>query len=432
MPAQAESRIGLIAGGGAIPIEIARSIEARGGSVHVIAIAGDADPALFAFPHTVVAWSELGRAIAALKAADVSDVLLVGTMARPKLSTARFDLALFSILPSVLKVLRQAGDDALLRTCIELFERRGFRAVGVRDVAPELLIAAGPIGSRAPTVADEADIALGLRVIAALGRFDIGQAAIVSEGVVEALEGAEGTDAMLTRTAAARARLDVPSDRRRGVLVKRPKPGQDLRVDLPAIGPGTATAAAMAGLTGIAAMHGYVLTAKRDEMIDKADAAGVFIAGVEAPLAYGASGDGAVAPQEFSEIGAVTLSTATRNDAALGVRVLRALADLNTGSALIVRKSRVVAVGASEPAADVLRRDAAYRKPGRNSRKGAAVIGSGANVDADLIAAAAAAGVAALIITPEHKAAIVRRSQLLATANSLRLALAVASREATR
>lgn len=418
----------MVAGGGAAPVEIAASIIKRGGAVHVICIDGDADAALHAYPHTIVKWSELTRAISALKAANVADVLLVGTMARPKFWTAKFDLAFFSVIPAVLKVLRQGGDDALLRTCIALFEKRGFRAIGIRDAAPDLLMPPGAIGAHRPSAGDEADIALGLRLIAALGRFDIGQAAIVSEGLIEAIEGAEGTDAILKRVAAARRVAGRPSAARRGVLVKRPKPGQDLRVDLPAIGPATATAAAHAALAGIAAMQGHVVIADRDELVRRANAAEIFVYGVDAPLdADAAALEG---EPEMMELGAVMLSSAARADALLGTRVLDALAEFGGGSGLVVRGRRVMAIGASEPAVEVFRRDATFNTRGVNSRRGAAVVGRGAPVDEALITAAAQAGAAAVVITAEQEAAIIDRQKILASANSLRLALVVASQRA--
>lgn len=415
--------IGLIAGGGAAPVEIARSITSRGRDIFVVAIRGDADPVLLAYPHAVLGWSELGRAIAALKNANVADVLMVGTMARPKLSTARIDLSFLRFLPDVLRILRQGGDDALLRTVIRLFESQGFRAVGVRDVAPDLLMPAGALGAIEPAAGLAADIALGLRLIASLGRFDIGQGAIVSRGEIEAIEGAEGTDKMLARVEVARRAAETPMACRRGVLVKRTKPGQDLRVDLPAIGPGTATSVAAAGLEGIAAMRGHVLTAQRSDLIARADAAGIFVCGVEAPVS--AEEPSADAEPSLIELGAVTLDGAARADAVLGVRVLAALGAFRTGSALVARRRRIMAIGASESAIEVLRREALANARGPNSRRGVAIIGGETRVDEALIAEAAKAGVAAVVALRAVDAS--ERPRLAAAANSLRLALVAAS-----
>lgn len=426
MPADAPARIGMIAGGGAVPAEIAQAIIDSGADLYVIAIDGEADAAILEFRHKSFGWFGVGRAVKELRDAGVSDVVLVGTMSRPKLSSARIDLSFVKALPAILKILRQGGDDALLRVVIDFFERRGLRVVGVRDVAPGMLLPEGRLGLRAPLPADDADIALGFRLIAALGRFDIGQAAIVGGGRVIAIEGAEGTDAMLRRAAGLRGEEALASEGRSGVLVKRPKPAQDLRIDLPAIGPGTAIAAGAAGLAGVAAEAGYVITANRGEMIAAADEIGIFVLGVaggrEAAQDPEVTTLAPKAPVTFKHIGAVSIQHSARDDAELGLGVLSVLRDFATGSALVVRRGRVMAIGASEPALDVLVRDASYNsKP--NRRRGAAVIAASELVDGALIEAAAEAGVAAVVLQPEHLAAARNISALAATANSLRIAL---------
>ncbi len=348
------SRIGIVAGGGNFPVEIARSVTARGEKLHVIMIEGDADDALRAFPHTVVHWSRLTRAVKALRGAGITDVMLVGTMARPDMKKARPDMALLTSLPAILRALTAGGDDALLRGILGLFEARGFRVVGAARVAPDLLIGEGALTALLPSPRDDADIARGLALIRALGRHDIGQAAVLSGGTIEAIEGAEGTDRMLTRLAAQRG--GDASRRRDGVLVKRPKPGQDLRVDLPAIGPGTVARAIYAGLAGIAAMSGHVLVGERLALIGAADAAGLFVTGVS-------DADDAETGHETADervgtigLGAIKPKAALNRDIARGVNVMRVLERFGTGSALVVRKKRVLAIGASEPPCDVLAR----------------------------------------------------------------------------
>ena len=247
-----------------LPREVAHSVVNRGGSVHIVMLEG-ADPALETFPHTRVNWAQLGRATAALKRAGVREILVLGAGARPSFRNARPDFAFIRSLPAVLRLLKAGGDDAVLRGLLGVLEAQGLTVVGVGDVAREQLIAEGALTEHSPSPEDAADIEKGFALIAALGRYDIGQAAIVTDGRIEAIEGAEGTDRMLKRVAEARRIADRRG--RRGVLVKRPKPGQDLRVDLPAIGPNTVRNADAAGLAGIAVMAGHVLAAKRSEMI---------------------------------------------------------------------------------------------------------------------------------------------------------------------
>jgi len=271
------NRIGIIAGSGSLPREVAESVVARGGSVHVVMVDGAADASLAMFPHTVVNWAQPGRATAALRQAGVRDVVMLGGYRRPNLRTARPDLAFFQMLPAVWRLLRAGGDDAVLRGLVALFETRGLHVVGVADVARDLLIGDGPQTQREPSPQDRADAERGFALVAALGRYDIGQATVVANGRVEAIEGAEGTDRMLKRVAEARRGLGGSA--RGGVLVKRPKPGQDLRVDLPAIGPSTVENAASAGLSGVAVMAGHVLCAERARVIAEANARELFVAG---------------------------------------------------------------------------------------------------------------------------------------------------------
>jgi DUF1009 family protein len=154
---------------------------------------------------------------------------------------------------------------------------------GAHEVAPEILAPKGPLGRLAPSAADQADIALGFDYLTAAGRFDIGQAAVIASRHIVAVEAAEGTDAMLARVLALRGegRIHAP----RGVLVKAPKPQQDRRFDLPSIGPKTVTAAAAAGLAGIAVIAGETVVAEPATLAQAADKAGLFVVGVAGPAA---------------------------------------------------------------------------------------------------------------------------------------------------
>jgi DUF1009 family protein len=261
-------RIGIIAGSGSLPREVAESVIARGGRVHIVMVDGAADASLAMFPHTVVNWAQPGRATAALRGADVRNVIMLGGFQRPAFRTARPDLAFFKVVPSVLRLLKAGGDDAVLRGLVTLFEARGLTVVGVADAAPDLLIGEGVLTRRGMSEEDRADAERGFALVSALGRYDIGQAAVVTNGKIEAIEGAEGTDRMLKRVAAARS---DSGQGRGGVLVKRPKPGQDLRVDLPAIGPPTIENVSAASLSGVAVMAGHVLAAERARAIALAD-----------------------------------------------------------------------------------------------------------------------------------------------------------------
>jgi DUF1009 family protein len=376
-------RIGIIAGSGSLPREVAESIVGRGGSVHVVMVSGAADPSLAMFPHTVVNWAQPGRTTAALKAAGVRDVVMLGGFQRPDFRTARPDFAFFQVLPSVLRFLKAGGDDAVLRGLVALFERRGLRVVGVNDVASDLLVTDGVLAGPEPSAGALADAEKGFALIAALGRYDIGQAAVIANGRVEAIEGAEGTDRMLNRVASVRGAAGSTSAG--GVLVKRPKPGQDLRVDLPAIGPDTIDNIVAAGLSGVAAMAGHVLAAERERMSALADARDVFVVGMsQAADKNSASEETVSGPVGW--LGSVSIDARGMADVRRGAGILAVTSAFETGTAVVIDRGRVIAVGTNEAPIDVIERAASLRK--RERRRGIAVIGPTHVIDDALLRAA--------------------------------------------
>jgi hypothetical protein len=163
-----------------------------------------------------------------------------------------------------------------------MLEQDGFRMVGIKDVAPDLLMPEGCVTRRMPDKDAEADIAKGRDVLRALGRFDVGQAVVVIDGHVVGVEDIEGTDGLLARIARLRSEGRLRAKRARGVLVKAPKSGQDLRFDLPTVGPQTVEGAAAASLAGIAIVAGDTIAVEPQTMIESADAAGLFVTGLPA------------------------------------------------------------------------------------------------------------------------------------------------------
>ena len=342
--------IGIIAGGGGLPDEVAQEVISRGGRVHIILVEGVADLALTKYPHTIVNWAQLRKATVALRQAGLSDIIMLGASGRPTFANARPDLGFFRAIPRIVPIFSGGGDDKVLRALAELFGGEALTVRGVGDVAPNLLAGAGNLTRAKPSEADARDIAKGLELVAALGRFDIGQGAIVSGEAIEAIEGAEGTDRMLARVA--KQRSDLARSGRQGVLVKRPKPGQDLRFDLPTIGPATIENAAAAGLAGIAVMAGHVLMAERLRMIETADRLGLFVLGVEP-----------------SELTARAGSPVPKlNDSEKASAILSMLATFGIGTGVAIDRGRVLSVGASEPPADVVRRAAQTRRAPRSVR----------------------------------------------------------------
>ncbi len=219
----------------------------------------------------------LGSVLRALQAEGVRRVCLAGAIRRPEIDPGAIDAATRPLVPRIAAALA-AGDDAGLRAVIGLFEEAGLAVVGAADLLPDLLAGPGVLGRVAPGDGAEADAARATAVLAALAPVDVGQGCVVAGGQVLAVEALPGTDWMLEVVAELRcAGPPVPAG---GLLMKRPKPGQDRRADLPAIGPETVARAARAGLAGLAVEAGGVLVLDRAETVAAADAAGLFLWGV--------------------------------------------------------------------------------------------------------------------------------------------------------
>jgi DUF1009 family protein len=206
-------------------------------------------------------------------------VAFIGSVVRPALSQLRFDLGTLKILPRLVALYR-GGDDHLLSGFMKVMEQDGFRMIGAHEIAPEILVPAGVLGHHAPSDRDHGDIARGLALLAATGAFDIGQAAVVAGNHVLAVEAIEGTDHMLSRIAELRRIGHIRAPAGTGVLIKAPKPGQDRRIDLPSIGPGTIDGVSRAGLAGLAVVAGETIVAEPEQVAAAADRAKVFVIGV--------------------------------------------------------------------------------------------------------------------------------------------------------
>jgi UDP-2,3-diacylglucosamine hydrolase len=279
---QISSPVGLIAAGGVMPFAVADSLIARGIDPVVFALKGACDAAAVQrFRHHWIFIGQLGAAEKLFRAENCRDLVFIGTLVRPALSEIRLDWSTLRVMRRVWAAFR-GGDDHLLSGVGRILEQDGFRMVGIKDVAPDLLMPAGCITRAAPDEAAAADIARGREVLRALSPFDIGQAAIVIDGHVVAVEDIEGTDGLLARVARLRAEGRIRAKAGRGTLVKAPKSGQDLRFDLPTVGPRTVEGAAAAQLAGIAVIAGNTIAVEPQAMIEAADSAGLFVTGVPA------------------------------------------------------------------------------------------------------------------------------------------------------
>jgi DUF1009 family protein len=276
------SPIGLIAAGGVMPFAVADSLTARGINPVLFALRGACDPVrVERFRHHWISIGQLGKATRLFRAENCRDLVFIGTLVRPALSEVRLDWGTLRVIGRVWAAVR-GGDDHLLSGIGRILEQDGFRMVGIKDVAPDLLMPEGCLTLKAPDEKAAADIARGRELLRALSPFDIGQATVVIDGHVVGVEDIEGTDGLLARVARLRAEGRIRARTARGVLVKAPKSGQDLRFDLPTMGPRTVEGAAAAKLAGIAIVAGNTIVVEPQAVIEAADAAGLFVTGLSA------------------------------------------------------------------------------------------------------------------------------------------------------
>jgi UDP-2,3-diacylglucosamine hydrolase len=273
-------RLAIIAGGGLLPRYVAEAARARGENPYILSLTDESGEDWSDFDHQVISIGNYAGIGAAFRTKGIGRAVLSGSVRRrPEWRDIHAPFKALLALPSVVRTLLKGGDDAVLKMVIRLIESEGVRVVGAHDIVPNLLGSEGPLGAIAPDTAAEGDIAAAAAAALALGRLDVGQGAVALGGRVVALEGAEGTDAMLERVAQLRASGRI-SARRKGVLVKLCKPEQDLRADLPSIGVETLRRARAAGLAGVAIEAGRSLVLEREALVAEADAHGLFVTGI--------------------------------------------------------------------------------------------------------------------------------------------------------
>ncbi len=415
----AARRIGILAGGGTLPREIADSIAARGIPLHIVALDSEANADFGPYPVTRVNWGEIGRMVSTFKETGCSDLIIIGSVTRPDLTTIKPDLGFVRALGTVLGLVLAGGDDSVLRGVIAFFERRGFRVVGPADLVPELVIGAGVLVGCNDGRTLGSDAKAGFDIIAALGRFDIGQAAVVSHGRLEALEGAEGTDRMLQRVAEQRHTEGLGLSECTGVLVKRTKPAQDNRIDMPVIGPNTVRHAVDCNLCGIVVEARRVLTANRGALFEHAQSSGICIAGVDLDEGDVARNDTrgynslsarllrhiksrrSTRKLAFQSVGRHATPSRALGDAKMGLDVMAAMEPIGGTRAVVVVRGHVLAVETGEGVSVAIARAAGLRQWGDRRlmrRAGVVVIDAGRDCLPELIAHMEKGGFAGLVV----------------------------------
>lgn len=270
--------LGIIAGLGALPVQVAEAATARGQGVYVLRLKGFEEPELERFPGEVGGIAEIGKAFKAFRQAGCEQICFAGVVKRPDFKVLKPDLKGMSLLPKAISAARK-GDDALLTFMIKVFEDEGFEIVGANEAAGHLEAPEGVLAGPEPTDEQIQDLKKAAHVALEIGRLDIGQGAIVANGLVLCVEAQEGTDEMLKRCADLPLAIRGSETARLGVLVKRPKPQQERRIDLPTIGKKTLDGAAAAGLAGIGYEAGGALIVDVETVKSHAEALGLFLYG---------------------------------------------------------------------------------------------------------------------------------------------------------
>ncbi|MBA4798011.1 MAG: LpxI family protein [Rhizobiales bacterium] len=274
-------RLAIIAGSGKLPLFLAEAVREAGEDPFILRLKNEADDLWQGFDNAVIGVGDMAGLSALFRKHEITRVVMSGAVKRrPAFGEIRVNLKSLLKLPMALKTLLAGGDDVVLRMVISLIEAQGCEVLGAHEILPGLLATVGPLGSVSPDADALKDIERAADAAETLGRLDVGQGAVAVGGRIVALEGVEGTDAMLARVASLRAEGRI-SKRRKGVLVKLCKPQQDLRADLPTIGVSTVTNAQTAGLAGIAVEAGRALVVEREAVMAAADAAGLFVVGID-------------------------------------------------------------------------------------------------------------------------------------------------------
>ncbi len=265
--------IAIIAGSGDLPKRLAEECRRKGLAYHVVLFGNSAPAWMQAHPRIGAEFERVGQLLADLHRAGCGEVVFAGAMVRPDLDPAKLDRLGLALAETL-----RRGDGATLQAIAAVFAGDGFRVVGAHQILEDLLAPVGIWTRAQPSDSDKKDAARAMAVVAALGTVDVGQAAVVADGICLGVESIQGTDVLLNFVAESAAAYRR-GRRSGGVLAKAPKPGQDWRTDLPAIGPQTMANAARAGLSGVVVQAGGVLVLGLAETVAEADRLGLFLWG---------------------------------------------------------------------------------------------------------------------------------------------------------
>ncbi|MBR7159312.1 MAG: UDP-2,3-diacylglucosamine diphosphatase LpxI [Alphaproteobacteria bacterium] len=268
-----QRKLGIVAGGGDIPLMVAEACKEQGRPFSIILLDGIAKKEAFAdMPYLSLKLGAAGTLVKHFRKEGVEDILFIGNLRRPSFKEIKFDWWSAKVVAKW--GLNIFGDDNLLSLVIKAFEKEGFNVIGVQDVLQDILAKEGVYGRHLPDKEAKIDIKRGFEVAKGLGLYDVGQSVVVQQGMVIGVEAIEGTDALLKRT------KDLQRSGKGGVLVKVKKPQQESRIDLPTVGLQTVENAYAAGLRGIAVEAGASLVVNPAEVIKRIDELNMFMVGL--------------------------------------------------------------------------------------------------------------------------------------------------------
>ncbi len=263
----------LVAGSGRLPAIVLNALKRAGTDVRLLALSDFDRGADSGISADSVSLENFSGWLTRLNAEGYRRIVFAGGASRPRIASGkgesnRSDAAIPDLF---------AGDDSFVRSIVKLVEGHGFSVTGAHEIAPELILAPGIPTKRKPSAEDRLDVARAAEIVRALGAADVGQGAVVASRLCIALETVSGTAAMLETAARTIGAVNPRPDVVCGVMYKAPKPDQEIRLDMPAIGPETVRQAAAAGLSGIAIEAGSVLVLDSLETVQAADRAELFI-----------------------------------------------------------------------------------------------------------------------------------------------------------
>lgn len=273
-------KIGLIVGAGQLPYDLVLNKEKAIAPIYVIGINGVSDEKTLNLCDEKVGLGDIGKIINIFKSHNINEIGIIGYIKRPDFSKISFDFLGIKILPKLVLAAKN-GDDAIMRVILNEFENNDLKIMPPEAIFPHITSKNGALGDFCPNQNNFDDIEKAKLILNDLGKYDIGQAIVVIDGCVAAIEAQEGTDEMLKRVANLPKHLIGNEAQKKGILLKIPKTAQDLRIDLPTIGIETIINAIKANLCGIAFVKNKAIIAQEEELIQIANENKMFLFGLD-------------------------------------------------------------------------------------------------------------------------------------------------------